>query len=152
MKPILEIEKFWKLQILNSLISRNFCGKMVRVNFRKLHTVKMNLIQFHVNFFQSPEELDDENKELLPVMFFIHGGAFYMGAYFGHGPKVLLEHDVVLVEIQYRLGPLGFMCLNHPEAAGNMGKSKFSGNFSASQILREINCYFDSFNASEFWC
>ena len=54
-------------------------------------------------------------------MFFIHGGAFYMGAYFGHGPKVLLEHDVVLVEIQYRLGPLGFMCLNHPEAAGNMG-------------------------------
>ena len=44
-----------------------------------------------------------------------------MGAYFGHGPKVLLEHDVVLVEIQYRLGPLGFMCLNHPEAAGNMG-------------------------------
>ena len=71
--------------------------------------------------FQSPEELDDKNKELLPVMFFIHGGAFYMGAYFGHGPKVLLEHDVVLVEIQYRVGPLGFMCLNHPEAAGNMG-------------------------------
>lgn len=57
----------------------------------------------------------------LPVMFFIHGGAFYMGAYFGSGPKNLLEEDVVLVEIQYRLGPLGFMCLEDDDAAGNMG-------------------------------
>ena len=54
-------------------------------------------------------------------MFFIHGGAFYMGTYLGMGPKDLLEHDVVLVEIQYRLGPLGYMCLDHPEIAGNMG-------------------------------
>ena len=54
-------------------------------------------------------------------MFFIHGGAFYMGTYLGMGPKELLEKDVVLVEIQYRLGPLGFMCLDHDEAAGNMG-------------------------------
>ncbi len=55
------------------------------------------------------------------MMFFIHGGAFYMGTYFGMGPRALLEHDVVLVEIQYRLGPLGYMCLDHPEIAGNMG-------------------------------
>jgi carboxylesterase type B len=54
-------------------------------------------------------------------MLFIHGGAFYMGTYLGMGPKELLEKDVVLVEIQYRLGPLGFMCLDHDEAAGNMG-------------------------------
>jgi len=54
-------------------------------------------------------------------MFFIHGGAFYMGTYLGMGPKELLEKDIVLVEIQYRLGPLGFMCLDHDDAAGNMG-------------------------------
>ena len=58
---------------------------------------------------------------MLPVMFFIHGGAFYAGTYFGMGPKPLLDHDVVLVEIQYRLGPLGFMWLDHPDIAGNMG-------------------------------
>lgn len=44
-----------------------------------------------------------------------------MGTYMGMGPKALLDHDVVLVEINYRLGPLGFMCIDHPEAAGNMG-------------------------------
>ena len=29
--------------------------------------------------------------------------------------------DVVLVEMQYRLGPLGFMCLPDDDIAGNMG-------------------------------
>ena len=69
----------------------------------------------------SQKESEVESKPLLPVMFFIHGGAFYMGTYLGMGPKELLEKDVVLVEIQYRLGPLGFMCLDHDDAAGNMG-------------------------------
>lgn len=69
----------------------------------------------------SPNQLEDGDYKSLPVMFFIHGGAFYMGGYIGHGPKVLLENEVILVEVQYRLGILGFMCLDHPEAAGNMG-------------------------------
>ena len=54
-------------------------------------------------------------------MYFIHGGGFTTGGYVIHGPGKLLEDDVVLVEIQYRLGILGFMCLDHPDAAGNMG-------------------------------
>jgi carboxylesterase type B len=70
---------------------------------------------------QKPDDIESAHLPLLPVMFFIHGGAFYMGTYFGMGPKELLEKDVVLVEIQYRLGPLGFMCLDHEEIAGNMG-------------------------------
>ena len=78
------------------------------------------MILFLLFEFQSPSEIE-EKKPLLPVMFFIHGGAFYMGTYIGMGPKALLEHDVVLVEIQYRVGPLGYMCLDHPEIAGNMG-------------------------------
>ena len=66
-----------------------------------------------------------------------------MGAYFGHGPKVLLEHDVVLVEIQYRLGPLGFMCLNHPEAAGNMGLGAVS--VAPQQFTPSVVCGWDLF-------
>jgi len=56
----------------------------------------------------------------LPVMVYIHGGAFMMGGYIGAGPGKLLEKDVVLVELQYRLGPLGFMCLPDDQIAGNM--------------------------------
>merc|ERR1712037_431912 len=39
----------------------------------------------------------------------IHGGTFVMGGYMGAGPGKLLERDMVLVSIQYRVGPLGFM-------------------------------------------
>ena len=43
------------------------------------------------------------------------------GGYVGAGPGKLLERDMVLVAMQYRLGPLGFMCLPDDEIAGNMG-------------------------------
>ena len=81
--------------------------------------------------FQLPSDSRNPN---LPVMVYIHGGAFMMGGYVGAGPGRLLERylvflftlciiikithkifitllqcfrDMVLVEIQYRLGPLG---------------------------------------------
>ena len=42
-------------------------------------------------------------------MVFLHGGAFVMGggsSYF-FGPNLLMEQDIVLVTVQYRLGALG---------------------------------------------
>lgn len=40
-------------------------------------------------------------------MVFIHGGGFVSGTGLEHEPYVLLDHDVVLVVVQYRLGILG---------------------------------------------
>jgi carboxylesterase type B len=55
-------------------------------------------------------------------MFFIHGGGFEAGT------QLLMDAsrfgevaDVIVVSINYRLGPIGFMCLDTEEAAGNMG-------------------------------
>lgn len=53
-----------------------------------------------------------------PVMVYIHGGANVLGS--GHseyeaGPQYLLDHDVVLVAFNYRLGALGFL------SGGNYG-------------------------------
>lgn len=36
-------------------------------------------------------------------------------------PEILLDEDVVLVTIQYRLGPFGFLTFGTPEHSGNMG-------------------------------
>ncbi|XP_059047363.1 esterase FE4-like [Achroia grisella] len=59
----------------------------------------------------------------LPVMVFIHGGAFVFGS--GGklllGPEFLVKHNVILVTINYRLGALGFLCLGIEEAPGNAG-------------------------------
>lgn len=63
----------------------------------------------------------NENKSL-PVMFFIHGGAFYAGTHIRMSSERLgAWDDVIVVGINYRIGPLGFMCLDTEEAAGNMG-------------------------------
>ncbi len=64
----------------------------------------------------------------LPVMVFIHGGAFTSGAgsldlYEGAG---LVEQGVVLVTLNYRLGPLGFMA--HPLLSAESGTG-VSGNY-----------------------
>ena len=47
----------------------------------------------------------------MPVMVWIHGGGFTTGSGNGetdlYGPDYILDHDVVLVTINYRLGPFG---------------------------------------------
>jgi len=49
----------------------------------------------------------------LPVMVWIHGGAWVYGTGANYdGSKLAVQGDVVVVTINYRLGPLGF--LNHP--------------------------------------
>lgn len=42
-------------------------------------------------------------------MVYLHGGGFVMGGGVSYifGPQLLLEKDVVLVTVQYRLGALG---------------------------------------------
>lgn len=54
-------------------------------------------------------------------MFFIHGGGFYDGSGAHHTPEFLLEKDIVLVVVQYRLGPLGFASLRTEGIPGNVG-------------------------------
>lgn len=84
-------------------------------------SVSEDCLHLSVNTPYSPEALES-SPEKLPVMFFVHGGAFYMGTQMKMDASRLGDvADVVVVAINYRVGPLGFMCLNTEEAAGNMG-------------------------------
>lgn len=62
-----------------------------------------------------------DGERLLPVMFFIHGGAFISGDSSLYLPTKLLDHAVILVVIHYRLGNLGFFSLDNDDAPGNAG-------------------------------
>ncbi|XP_050679064.1 bile salt-activated lipase-like [Leptidea sinapis] len=68
-----------------------------------------------------PNKSNVRNK--LPVMVWIHGGAYESGSGTRNefGARFLVRHDVILVTINYRLGPYGFMCLDIPEVPGNQG-------------------------------
>lgn len=49
-----------------------------------------------------------------PVMVWIHGGAFAFGSGNDdiYGPDYLIEHNIVLVTMNYRLGPIGILIMN----------------------------------------
>ncbi|XP_049999396.1 pyrethroid hydrolase Ces2e-like [Alexandromys fortis] len=58
----------------------------------------------------------------LPVMVWIHGGALIIGmASWYDGSKLAATEDVVVVNIQYRLGVLGFFSTGDQHARGNWG-------------------------------
>ncbi|XP_063618830.1 juvenile hormone esterase-like [Cydia splendana] len=61
--------------------------------------------------------------ELLPVMFWIHGGGFFSGngGDMEYGPEFLVRRDVVYVAFNYRLDILGFLALDIEEVPGNAG-------------------------------
>lgn len=62
----------------------------------------------------------EEGAEDRPVMVWIHGGAFETGSGgASYTPSGLLEHDVVVVTLNYRMGVLGF--LSHPDLDGPSG-------------------------------
>jgi para-nitrobenzyl esterase len=61
----------------------------------------------------------------LPVMVWIHGGAFIAGESDDYNPAALVRHGVIVVTINYRLGALGFLA----DAALASGPDGSSGNY-----------------------
>ncbi|CAF4895354.1 unnamed protein product [Pieris macdunnoughi] len=57
----------------------------------------------------------------LPVLIWIHGGIYAEGSAGNYGPENLVKQGIVVVTINYRLGPYGFMCLDVPSVPGNTG-------------------------------
>ncbi|XP_016950191.1 juvenile hormone esterase isoform X1 [Drosophila biarmipes] len=77
-----------------------------------------------VNVFTTrmPKEEESGEQPKLPVMVWLHGGGFSFGSgnSFLYGPDYLVAEDIVLVTLNYRLGPLGFLTAG-PDAPGNQG-------------------------------
>ncbi|CAH1175676.1 unnamed protein product [Phaedon cochleariae] len=63
------------------------------------------------------------STDTLSVYLFIHGGAFATGdgTFASLGPKYLIDGDIVIVTMNYRLGPFGFLSTGTDEISGNMG-------------------------------
>ncbi|CAH0394658.1 unnamed protein product [Bemisia tabaci] len=57
----------------------------------------------------------------LPVMVWIHGGGYQRGSSVFYGPELLLDKDIVLVTVNYRLGVLGFLSTGDNVIPANNG-------------------------------
>ena len=75
----------------------------------------------------------------LPVMVWVHGGALVMGSGGDYDGAPLTAKGVVLVTVNYRLGPFGFLA--HPEltqeGGGNSGNQGFHDQIAALQWVRD---------------
>ena len=62
-----------------------------------------------------------EQDAALPVMVWLTGGAFLGGGGMWYGPRLWMTHQIILVTVNYRVGPFGFLTLGSSEAPGNAG-------------------------------
>jgi para-nitrobenzyl esterase len=75
----------------------------------------------------------------LPVYFWIHGGGNSMGTAstdFYSGRKIATRSNMVVVTINYRLGPLGW--LTHPALRHGVNASDDSGNYGTLDIIKAL--------------
>ena len=68
-------------------------------------------------------EVAFQKDELLTVMVWIHGGAllYESNGFYTQGPEGFMDRNVIIVALNYRLGPLGFLSLGTNEVSGNAG-------------------------------
>lgn len=62
-----------------------------------------------------------KSNESLPVIFWIYGGAFQYRSLEGTEQHYLIDHDVIFISMNYRMGALGFLSTEDDVVSGNMG-------------------------------
>ena len=79
----------------------------------------------------------NEFNGLLPVMFWIHGGGNTSGLKDTYDfSKMVRKHNVIVVTINYRLGPFGWF--THPSIQGLQGNDDKSSNFGTLDIIAAL--------------
>jgi len=76
-----------------------------------------------------------KSDEKLPVMFWIHGGGFTSGSGNLSAGSVLTKRGVLLVSINYRLGPMGFFA--HP-LLSEESDNGISGNYGILDMISAL--------------
>lgn len=121
----------WKPRVHNATFFRNVCQQQQFEYFaRSIRLVWPGFTWekdssedcLYLNVF-TPGKNVTNTSQLYPVIMFIHGGSYVFGTTARHTTpgEVLPRWGVVLVTVQYRLGPFGFLTTGDSAARGNWG-------------------------------
>ncbi|CAG9835474.1 unnamed protein product [Diabrotica balteata] len=102
--------------VLDATVKSSECVQ-VHIPFPNNPTTDGNEDCLYLNVF-TPQT---KTNKLLPVIFWIYGGAFYEGSAGDYGPSNLLENGLVVVTSNYRLGMFGFLSTGDTVLPGNYG-------------------------------
>ena len=110
-------EKSWK-GVFDGRKSARKCVQLSGISFSPV-IGEEDCLQLNVYVPQS----ENPPQDGFPVMVWIHGGGFVAGDGTEEvtGPGFLLDKDVILVTLNYRLGMFGFLTLGNAEISGNQG-------------------------------
>ncbi|KAF2902347.1 hypothetical protein ILUMI_03838 [Ignelater luminosus] len=112
-KPPVPVEK-WD-DIYDGTKDGSVCPQPSRID-----TVSEDCLFLNVYTTKLPHGKDNPKR---PVMVYFYAGGFYSGAGSSkwEGPDYLLDQNIVLVTLNYRLGSLGFLSTGDALAPGNNG-------------------------------
>ncbi|XP_065077764.1 esterase B1-like [Ochlerotatus camptorhynchus] len=118
-KPPVAIDKFYT-SVVDCAVDRE---EFIQANMYIPFIIRGSEKALYLNVF-TPKLPDKFNSNpQLPVMIFIHGGGYIYGSAltFMHDPVHLVQEGVIVVVMNYRLGPFGFLSLPSMGVAGNAG-------------------------------
>nr|XP_023024430.1 venom carboxylesterase-6-like [Leptinotarsa decemlineata] len=110
----------WK-GILNTTVNKRVC--MQALSYLNVpDSMKMSEDCLFLNVY-TPMKPGNGEKASLSVLFWIHGGAYFFGsgAYQYYNPKFFIDAGIVVVTINYRLGPFGFLTTADGVIPANLG-------------------------------
>jgi len=108
----------WKPSVRQAKKHGNICWQRKDLeNYIKPHTpdIFYNEDCLYLNVYSPNVSLS------LPVSVYIHGGGYEIGTAITYPSDILALHGVIVVVIQYRLGPFGFLTTGDSTAPGNYG-------------------------------
>ncbi|XP_074031439.1 pyrethroid hydrolase Ces2e isoform X2 [Leptinotarsa decemlineata] len=95
--------------ILNTTANKKVCMQNNKIAFTKVpDTMEITEDCLFMNVYTPVKP--GTKDEALPVLFWIHAGGYFYGsgAYQYYDPKYLIDYGIVVVTMNYRLGPFGF--------------------------------------------
>nr|AIY68362.1 esterase [Leptinotarsa decemlineata] len=108
--------------VLNTTVNRRVCMQNNAVALTPVpDTMEITEDCLYLNVY-TPVKPGSKDKTL-PVLFWIHAGGYFYGsgAYQYYDPKYFIDYNIVVVTMNYRLGPFGFLTTADEVIPGNLG-------------------------------
>ncbi|KAF4518568.1 hypothetical protein B566_EDAN015379 [Ephemera danica] len=124
----------------SSMSPRCICWDHVMAPFDTLK-VKGQEDCLYLNIYTPADALKHRDHKREVIVWF-HAGGFMFGGALEYGASKLMDRDVILVTVNYRLGPFGFLSLENDVLPGNNGLRD------QTMALRWLQEHIDSFGGN----
>lgn len=124
---------------MNATVPREYCVQLNRLTNSLIGSEDCLYLDVHVPGVSNTSKMDNLSEDSdvnfreyifvqnvnagdnVPVIFYIFGGAFTEGNNRREGPDYLMDYDVIMVSVSYRLNMFGFLSTADDVVPGNMG-------------------------------